>query len=619
MAALLKPSKAAHISVKDQAWISTETLKNDALTPIVGRERTGPVKAGPPSLATPLSANSLAFANGRAQRLRRTVHNTRAYETDDHRLGGSRAPATDGLEVERCLAQAIAQAASCHDWRALLPGVAAIPLASPERVDEVARRALAAATIEREVWGFRDVATARATRLGDAVGARAALEAGEAALRAPAARGYEWVLLGQGFVEPLQDEAGMRRCLEAGRDAARAQEDADDLCGVATEWARRLGREGIALLREAEGRASEGAASPWTLANAWRSLGDDEAVHRVLTTALQRATSVAQALHVASAWASHRERGDALTAGAPARDEPVARALAHAQALATTADEWLKIGEAASDAGLGEEVVRPAVARAKPWLGTRRSEAACPPPTAPGSATATPRPAWGRAAFARSSFARAYEPSPAGRAPRRPPEHRERRLRNGRGEAPLRAPRPLRDRAHPEDLRLGAPRGPRAHALVLRRDRKPPGAGALLHAPLHRPRGARRARHERPHLGGELPRARRGREPARGAILRLARRDRGNRRGDDADDGPEHPIALLLLFLLRAATAPDDARLGALAALLTERSTDPLEAVAASMAASLSSALWTDLTDRILAPLKGRSLPATQVLEALGR
>ncbi len=36
MAALLKPSKAAHISVKDQAWISTETLKNDALTPIVG-------------------------------------------------------------------------------------------------------------------------------------------------------------------------------------------------------------------------------------------------------------------------------------------------------------------------------------------------------------------------------------------------------------------------------------------------------------------------------------------------------------------------------------------------------------------------------------------------------
>lgn len=35
IAALLKPSKAAHISVKDQAWISEKTLDHDALKPVI--------------------------------------------------------------------------------------------------------------------------------------------------------------------------------------------------------------------------------------------------------------------------------------------------------------------------------------------------------------------------------------------------------------------------------------------------------------------------------------------------------------------------------------------------------------------------------------------------------
>src|SRR5262249_37780379 len=136
-----------------------------------------------------------------------------------------------------------------HDWRAILSGIATVDLVSTERVADTANRTLELAEAEREVWGFRDVASVRATRLGDEGGAREALETGmrtflesrgdllgdiaELFGQKEFARGYQWVLLGRGFSETLKDLQGARRCLEAGLRVARAQCNADDVCAIA--------------------------------------------------------------------------------------------------------------------------------------------------------------------------------------------------------------------------------------------------------------------------------------------------------------------------------------------------------------------------------------------------
>ena len=46
-----------------------------------------------------------------------------------------------------------------------------------------------------------------------------------------------------------------------------------------------------ALLQEAETLATNGSVKPWTLANAWKAMGDDDAVARVLDGALAVATA----------------------------------------------------------------------------------------------------------------------------------------------------------------------------------------------------------------------------------------------------------------------------------------------------------------------------------------
>lgn len=525
--------------------------------------------------------------------------------------------ATEPVEVARCVEAAIGQAQSCHDWRTLLRGVAGISLASSERVAAIARRTLERATAERDVWGFRDVANARATRLGDVSGARAALEAGEAAFR-ERARGYEWVLLGQGFVETLNEDDGMRRCLEAGRDHARAEKNADDLCSIATEWAKRRNRdEGIALLEEAEALASNGSASPWTLANAWRSVGDAEAVQRVLGAALVRATSVDAALHVASAWASHQERPRPL---API-EEHLRSALAHAETLATSADDALKIAEAAFDAGVDEAFVRRAVERALALAGDDDDLR-------------------GRVSWAYREWL--GDPEAAARV----------------------GPRGVR----PEDLRLrvrALPDWESSASGLFDHLRAQATVDALTHIA-----NADYGMDAEKHLSalrdicetGLIPRTLRW-EPHE--VLALTRWSSGETvnhleralcctllclaPGDVdelATNGPilaesclalgaeaiqqaarffawlaeteqdEPALALLLLFLLRCASAPDDTRLEALAAQVTE-SPDALETVHASIAGSMSSDLWTDLIARILGP--HREGPPARVLQALGR
>ena len=560
------------------------------------------------------------------------------------------AAATEPTEAARCLDEAIALAEACYEWRALLRGVATIPLVSRERVSDLATRTLELALAEREIWGFRDVATLRATRLDDPTGARVALEAGVAALREPrpdglgalaaldgdaaSARGYEWVLLGQGFAEILGDTDAQRRCLEAGRDKARARRNADDLCDIAREWATSIDRDaGVALLREAEAMASDGSVRPWTLANAWHSLGDSEAVHRVLDAALRSATSTDAALHVARAWASHHEVDE------------VARAHARAEELASTAEDWLAIAELAFDVGLGEDSIRRALLRAEGLA-------------AEGDVRV-------RVSSAYSQWLRDDEAA-ARVGPRgvRPEAHRERaRSLSGwgpggggggeGGEGGWGASASdlfdwLRSRAGPEtltrianaDYGMDAEKHLAALTDICGTGLVPKRLGWEPHEVLALTRWSTGETAD--HLARALCCTLLSLAPSdfdelvtNGPILAescLALGAEATHRaelffawlaeteaGDAGDDGPEQPLALLLLLLLRTASTPNDPRLGALAERLVDHPAYDLGEVAEWIAESMRSDLWTDLLDRILVPVRANRPATARVLEGLGR
>ncbi len=561
--------------------------------------------------------------------MRRTI-------TDWLTLAG-RAP-VDPIAVERCLDQAVALAASCHDWRTILHGIAAMEGVSRARMIDVANRTLDAACSERDLWGFRDVAALRAAPLEDSVGARAALEAGLAALgnakarpgACPsesagrgAARGYEWVLLGKGFVETLQDEEGMRRCLEAGRDGARAQRRPGDLADVAVEWAKRVdGDAGAALLREAEEMADPQSLTPWSLSSAWHSLGDFAAARRALETALQGATSCDAARHVARAWAS---RGDL---------DEARRALVRAEELANTADEWLECGEVALDAGLGEEIVRQAVEGAlarcaddesrgrvsrafHQWLGDEEA-----------AARVGPRGVRPSALREKVRTLHGWETSAAGlfdwlRA-RATPDVLSNIARADYGIDADKHLAALRDIC--ETGLVPRTLGWEPHEVVaLTRWSSGENVNHLERALCCTllclaPAGLDELVTDGPILA-ESCRAL-GVEASHLAELFFAWRSETEASVDanDPDEaGPEQPIALLLLFLLRTASTPDDARLEDLAGMLTEHATYPLQKVAEWMAGSMRPDLWTDLIDGTLVPRRETHPATARVLEALGR
>jgi hypothetical protein len=281
---------------------------------------------------------------------------------------------TNPAELERYLASAAAAADSLEDWRTLLNWTADLPLASRDRLVHAADRTLARARGTRTTWGHRDVAAIRAKRLGDATGARTALEACEQALSAPVsdradrrnvARGFDWVLLATSYAEILADLDGRRRCLTAGCARARADQRADDLFEIAAAWARDIDRaEGIALVREAEALARNGTATWSTIALKWDQVGEPAEMRRVLDAALANARTTGDALLVARAWLMQRD----LDAAAVAR--------ATAAAIASTTAEWLAIAELAHEAGAPPEVVREPVTRAHAVAGDPEARAA---------------------------------------------------------------------------------------------------------------------------------------------------------------------------------------------------------------------------------------------------
>ncbi len=235
------------------------------------------------------------------------------------------------------LAQASAQASAHEDWEAIFLG---IPDGTPrESLEGLVRGALLSALSRREVWGYRNAAVFQAQTLKDAAGARDTLLLGERMLEtvtdASPVFGFEWGVLANGFKTALFDEAEARRCLNRGWDLAWSRKDVEQLGRLVNQWSAILNRT------EAVERLSsvEEAARTWgclgDLVYWWRALGDARASLRVRAEALATATRFEQALALARFWRLHEE------------DSPgIEKAFEKAASLATNAEEWFAVAEA---------------------------------------------------------------------------------------------------------------------------------------------------------------------------------------------------------------------------------------------------------------------------------
>src|SRR5690606_29704277 len=81
---------------------------------------------------------------------------------------------------------------------------------------------------------------------------------------------------------------------------------------------------------------------------------------------------------------------------------------------------------------------------------------------------------------------------------------------------------------------------------------------------------------------------------------------------------PDRWVALSLLLLLRAATAPDDERLDGLACAALVELAGESESVRGRLDNSMRGALWFDLIGRFLAPLGGARRDVGALLRRLG-
>jgi hypothetical protein len=370
----------------------------------------------------------------------------------------------------------------------------------------------------------------------------------------------------------------------------------------------------VALLLEAERLAANGTARPWTLANAWHALGEASAVERVLDAALRAATTADAAVHVAHAWASQ------------AADEPVLRAHARARELATSASDWLKIAEAALDAGLGDEPVRSALTQAAAlatdrevrtrvasafshWLGDDQAAERVGPRGAPADALRPriqPLPGWESSGSALFDWLRT----------RMTPELLTRIAHA--------------DYGMDADKHLAALRDLCATGLVPNELAWEPHEVLAL----CRWSSGERVNHlERAFCCVLLCLAPSGLEElvTNGPILAESCLELGPEptalaqqlfawiaETREADD-PERFFAKLLLYLLATASSVGDPRLEPLARELCEQTDPDLNWAAESIAGSMRAEIWTDLFERLLAPRRMSDAHIERLLSALGR
>ena len=263
--------------------------------------------------------------------------------------------ADDPLEARRCLDAASAMSVSGSHWTDVLNAAWDAEVDDRDYLRTLADRALTGMAADGDVSGFLAVFRVRTRILNDLAGAREALESAMTTLTRTAARAGRWLRLAEGFAQ-LDDAAGVERCLRTGHDTARRQGDLPGLCLVATALAKSEGAAAAGtVLVEAETlmaateRPSDDVGS---LAIAWRALGQPQEASRVLSAALQSATTVGDVLRVASACAAHQDPG------------AVQSALERAGTLATTAAHWLAIAERTFDLHGDPDAVRAALKRA---------------------------------------------------------------------------------------------------------------------------------------------------------------------------------------------------------------------------------------------------------------
>jgi len=259
--------------------------------------------------------------------------------------------APDAESVERIATVAIAQATATFHWRRIVGALEAQPLASRERVGQVAQRLLERALVEHDGYAVVDVARVR-SGLDDRHGVYVALEEAIEMMRTVGAPGGAWVRISDCFVL-VEDPAEQLRCLEIGRDALRSRAQGAGLVEVATAWAVFDREAGLALMHEAETILGKDEATPWSLANAWIDLDEPAQAWRVLERAQASAADTSAAIHVARAYACH------------ANHAGVALALVRGGALAATVAHWLALGEAAYDCNVDVATIRAALQSAE--------------------------------------------------------------------------------------------------------------------------------------------------------------------------------------------------------------------------------------------------------------
>lgn len=195
-----------------------------------------------------------------------------------------------------------------------------------------------------EHWPSRNAAELLLYRLGDREAAAAALGNIEQRLSG-SARGYEWMLLARAFREILGDEDAARRCLAS---AARQARDVQDFASLASGYVEFLDDAASArdLLEQAERMARQRGEhrALWMVAIAWREgVHDDARARSALAIATAETQDIGTITAMAVAWWSLF------------RDEQAMRgALVRAEALASTAGDWLQVAEAYRDGGDSE-------------------------------------------------------------------------------------------------------------------------------------------------------------------------------------------------------------------------------------------------------------------------
>jgi hypothetical protein len=273
--------------------------------------------------------------------------------------------ATDDEAAARCLQEAQRLCLDCFSWRELLSESALRARCDSQTIERFAEETLAHAKREKAVWGFRDVASIAMTRLNRPDLARHALDAAfetfEAvsidAMRLDSVKGYDWILLAEGYLYTFDDHVLAQRSLKTGLERARASTRADDLIFLSEAVAKFASTsQGKALMHEAETLSENGTADASQVASGWFALGERADALRVLERAVLAAESSSELVRLAQTLHLHAEQSNA------------AAVLESALAKAKTLRDFLAVAELAGEAKLSDTLLAKAVAFAEPLV-----------------------------------------------------------------------------------------------------------------------------------------------------------------------------------------------------------------------------------------------------------